>query len=388
MEAEHPTHLTPAPTVLRQLLDAVLITDSDFEAFCLDFFPSVSKRFASGNDRVQKTTLLLRLVEHRQILLHLQEAYPDKVAKHVGLIKYAAAPPPARRTTGRGLLVGAIAIALALTTAAGLLGRHVGEHRFRTMPRTDADGGPPVSASADGPAPPSSRDADAADRARVGLPMLKILNERQRKNAIKLTAPVTSIEKFFQNALDIGADAELVTYKKLDPKQRQWITHVVLFDSRNDRPVSMIIYSEAQYQAWVSNTGSVGVVIRDVLIALEKTLSDIAEYRVPASRALLDNWAKETMTLARLYSNGGSHYMAAMTAMRVAEPGLPISHQLKAEAWALVGQGACASGQNDMAAKAVRGLDSFSSPDRNRIITWCRDRGLEWNGSSFTKIPH
>lgn len=39
---------------LRPLLRVVLPSPSDFEAFCVDCFPNVAARFASGMDRVTK----------------------------------------------------------------------------------------------------------------------------------------------------------------------------------------------------------------------------------------------------------------------------------------------------------------------------------------------
>lgn len=48
---------------LRQRLDQALRTDSDFDAFCQDFFPDVKRRFSAGMDRVAKTSLLLEVVE-------------------------------------------------------------------------------------------------------------------------------------------------------------------------------------------------------------------------------------------------------------------------------------------------------------------------------------
>lgn len=46
---------------LREVLNAVFPSGEDFEAFVLDFFPSIHQRMGSAMDRVQKTSLLLRL---------------------------------------------------------------------------------------------------------------------------------------------------------------------------------------------------------------------------------------------------------------------------------------------------------------------------------------
>lgn len=49
--------------LLRQLMRRLLPTDPDFEAFCLDLYPSVSERLARGMDRLSKVNLLLEHVE-------------------------------------------------------------------------------------------------------------------------------------------------------------------------------------------------------------------------------------------------------------------------------------------------------------------------------------
>ena len=59
---------TIKPRALRSLLDAVLRTDSDLNAFCLDYFPMTSRQFAAGMDRSAKYTLLLQKVDAPEIL--------------------------------------------------------------------------------------------------------------------------------------------------------------------------------------------------------------------------------------------------------------------------------------------------------------------------------
>lgn len=64
---------------LRRLLNRIFPTDSDFEAFCIDFFPQVAMRFASGMDRLSKESLLLALTEQEQILLALRAGYSHQL---------------------------------------------------------------------------------------------------------------------------------------------------------------------------------------------------------------------------------------------------------------------------------------------------------------------
>lgn len=52
---------------LRRRLSHILRVDSDFDAFCLDFFPHIHERFSGSMDRVAKTSLLLSLAGGRAV---------------------------------------------------------------------------------------------------------------------------------------------------------------------------------------------------------------------------------------------------------------------------------------------------------------------------------
>ena len=49
------------------MLDNLLKTDSDFDAFCLDYFPQVKNRLTNGMDRVAKMNLLIETSEYDDI---------------------------------------------------------------------------------------------------------------------------------------------------------------------------------------------------------------------------------------------------------------------------------------------------------------------------------
>lgn len=102
----------PTPASLRRLLEAILLTAPDFEAFCADYFPEAASRFSSGNDRVQKITLLFSIADHRQILERLRDGYSTQVAQHEGLIEYTHIPMQSLHRTGRVLLVPLLAISV------------------------------------------------------------------------------------------------------------------------------------------------------------------------------------------------------------------------------------------------------------------------------------
>jgi hypothetical protein len=88
---DEPRHRAPAGTPLptpkpsgpaadrpsvRRLLDKHIPDDASFDAFVLDHFPEVKRRFAGGMDRIQKTNLLLTIKEpsevHAALQIHLQ----------------------------------------------------------------------------------------------------------------------------------------------------------------------------------------------------------------------------------------------------------------------------------------------------------------------------
>ncbi len=47
---------------VRRRLRSELLTDEDFDAFCIDYFPGVAQRLSSGLNRVQKENLLLQMI--------------------------------------------------------------------------------------------------------------------------------------------------------------------------------------------------------------------------------------------------------------------------------------------------------------------------------------
>lgn len=58
----------PSGASLRRILATVLRTDSEFNAFCLDYFPMIHREFAAGMTRTDKTNLLMVSTEHEELL--------------------------------------------------------------------------------------------------------------------------------------------------------------------------------------------------------------------------------------------------------------------------------------------------------------------------------
>ncbi|HRI50374.1 MAG TPA: hypothetical protein PLW65_09345 [Pseudomonadota bacterium] len=93
-------HMAGSPIKLRNLrilLDAVLRSDSDLNAFCLDYFNEIYRQFAGGMDRTTKYTLLLDKADASEIVEYLREAHPKPFSKYRHLLtddKSVSAEPP------------------------------------------------------------------------------------------------------------------------------------------------------------------------------------------------------------------------------------------------------------------------------------------------------
>ncbi len=59
--------------ILRKLLEAVLRTDSDFTAFCVDHFGETAAKFSAGQDRTDKCSLLLQREDPEEIWRTLEQ---------------------------------------------------------------------------------------------------------------------------------------------------------------------------------------------------------------------------------------------------------------------------------------------------------------------------
>ena len=81
---------------VRQLLDALLPSDSTLEAFCLDYFPRVLLRFGSGMERLQKVTLLLSTTPPAQVLARLRDAEPEQLERLQAQLGSAPSLAPVR----------------------------------------------------------------------------------------------------------------------------------------------------------------------------------------------------------------------------------------------------------------------------------------------------
>lgn len=76
-----PSDDAPLRAQVRRLLEAVLPSAADFDAFASDYFHEQYRRLSAASDLKDRHTLLLALVEPEQILAALRQAYPGRVEK-------------------------------------------------------------------------------------------------------------------------------------------------------------------------------------------------------------------------------------------------------------------------------------------------------------------
>lgn len=84
----HRMNAPPSRPTLRKLLSAVLVTEADFEAFCIDYFPRVRERFSLGMDRLSRTNLLLELTEPAALVQQLHAYAPQAMRHHAALLRH------------------------------------------------------------------------------------------------------------------------------------------------------------------------------------------------------------------------------------------------------------------------------------------------------------
>ena len=89
----------PPRPAIRRLLAALLRTDSDYTAFCIDYFPAVAHEFTSGLTRTDKTNLLLEQVAGALVIQQLQATCAD-VDVQAQLSEIVASLPLAERQAG------------------------------------------------------------------------------------------------------------------------------------------------------------------------------------------------------------------------------------------------------------------------------------------------
>lgn len=80
---------------MRRLLNEVLVTDADFDAFCLDNFPRIKARFAEGMERLAKQNILLESISTKEILVKLKTDYPERVLAAERVLVYTHRSSPA-----------------------------------------------------------------------------------------------------------------------------------------------------------------------------------------------------------------------------------------------------------------------------------------------------
>lgn len=122
---------------LRKLINRVLVTDADLDAFCLDYFRDVYFRFSDGMDRQRKLNLLLSHASSARIRECLQTGHADALPRELSDTDWDEAAPPLhnQRAPWRAALVG---IGLALIMGTGLTAQTIWRAHSPIKPEQNA----------------------------------------------------------------------------------------------------------------------------------------------------------------------------------------------------------------------------------------------------------
>lgn len=104
----------PSRRTLRQLIDKLLPTDTDLEAFLIDYFPAVYKELGLQMQRTSKLNILFTNVNELEILVRLHEHNPKQYKENEKILVML---DPRRRR--RGQLAAAALLPLGLTASIG-----------------------------------------------------------------------------------------------------------------------------------------------------------------------------------------------------------------------------------------------------------------------------
>lgn len=86
---------------IRRLVMRVLPLDSDFDAFCADYFPLVYQHFANGMDRIAKTTMLLEITGDEEVVVRLRVANPAAFQSQLAKHKSEKMKPPLQKIANK-----------------------------------------------------------------------------------------------------------------------------------------------------------------------------------------------------------------------------------------------------------------------------------------------
>ncbi len=74
-------HSVLTPSALRNLMDQLLLGDSELEAFILDHFPKIKRLYGGGMDRIAKVNLLFERVSCEEIYSKISQCYPQALSR-------------------------------------------------------------------------------------------------------------------------------------------------------------------------------------------------------------------------------------------------------------------------------------------------------------------
>lgn len=184
---------------MRKLLDEVLRTDADLEAFCLDFFPDVQLRFSTGMQRIEKVSLLLAVeLDLGLIVERLRERHPNAPA-------LAGEPWPPASMPQRSMLLGVAGAAVVLLTV------RLVTFFLSNGTRTPTSGDALISTPRPSPSPTTAASDSGIINAQPAAGRIAVQHEGDihAKGRVNITAPAGPNETLVETKGQIESDGDV-----------------------------------------------------------------------------------------------------------------------------------------------------------------------------------
>jgi hypothetical protein len=68
---------------LRRMLNELMPTSSEFDAFCVDYFSPLYRRYSLGMRRIDRENLLLQLTPPEELFAALRDRFPNKIVRYL-----------------------------------------------------------------------------------------------------------------------------------------------------------------------------------------------------------------------------------------------------------------------------------------------------------------
>lgn len=220
---------------LRTLIAERLPTDAEFEAFCIDHFPEVKRRFGATQDHLQKVNLLLELADQqiacKVILNHYPQ--PNRQLSRRLPTDFQSKPDPSHGFWHSKLIAFGAMILLVFIIALICCA-----YKYAMA---------------------------IQDSARVSFKNEKPIFQLPPSLAKKPMEFSSTLEQIIVTQLGVE-NVVVWTYKEFDVHEEVWVRGIVIVDKRTNRPAIFMIIPESEVRAWVSSLPVTQPLAREIII--------------------------------------------------------------------------------------------------------------------------